>query len=429
MNSINNKRGNLYLLGILIVVFLTSNHHILWSNDLTSLSFYMTIVGIAMIRPIQYLVMQRGVMARTEIDFGFLLLWISFSAMLLLSEINHSTLLESMFFVVIFPVVYLFGVNKLDGDRTQLHLANIISMIPFALIALFMVFKGHKFSTNGIALIILSGTISLISLDARVLKTKNLPRYILYMMGVLLLGYAMTGIHSRTSMLAFVTCLLLTIIMDIVYIVKSKDPAYRPFLWFYRLLILGLVIALFINRDKFDFLTSKWGSDISSSRFEIWSETLKNITLFGKGYDFYLVQRLKGPHNLFFGLIGFTGILSFLLFVVIIVKFIIDYFKRTTTADFLGRDRDIFIFFIGYMISGSLEGFLQYPFYRNANIVFLAVIGSFYLQKREAKEPPLPTSAPSFGLLRLHFLLVIIACLLTVTLVQGDGNIVTRFLS
>lgn len=426
ISKLKNKISDDYIVSLIILlIFFASNYYIIFSKDMVSLSYYVMLMWIIAIRPVFKLLGLKRETLSLEVSKSYLSLWLVFGLSLFLAELYHNDLRDSLFYLSVFPVLFILGINRIYIDRVRLHILNIFASLPFLLIAAILVLSNHTFFSNGIALVILSGILSMISLEHHMLRRKNLKAYVFYLVLILFMGYIVTGIKSRTSIISFLICFVLTLAMDFVYVIKSKDKSYKKFLNLYKYAFLNLIIIALSMGSKLDFFSHKWSGDISSRRFEIWTATLKSISLMGRGFYYYIDNDLVGPHNIFIGLIGFTGLISCLVFIILIFKFIFDFFKRLSFEDIFNKDKDILIYALGYMIAGMFEGFVQAPFYRVSNIMFFSLLSSFYLELDSKYEKnSLSVEKEDRGVYILYLGLVFIVVLASLIYIKGPGNII-----
>lgn len=425
----------------LLIYFFTANYHLLLTANVRGASTYLMLMSLALIRPITSFLNSRNIYYKDfikEQDKVFLLLWFLFSLFIMASEIYNNDLEEGIFFLLVVPTVFFFGFNLIFTEKES-HLINIISSLPFILMALGMVVKKHTFNTNTIALITVFAGVSLIILEENVVRSKNFIHFLDYEFIIGTLFLVILRINSRTALLGLALVYGLNGIFNIIEVLSSKNKHRHYYIIYYFLLLILVLLAGNLILDKLNTILYKWGEDFSSNRFTIWDITMEKAKLLGNGYDFFLDTpdpdpllvgvSLKGPHNILFGIIGYTGLLPAVIFIILVIKLVKDIVIKSVLNRNLLKYRSIILFTSSYLFIGLLEGFLQFPFYRTANIIWLILIARFYLGNNDqVKKEVKSLNRQSLINLQIFWLIVIaILALLSALYVPGDGNLFGLF--
>ncbi|GEM_PF-4294377 len=451
----------------LVAVFFTANYHILLTADVSSASPFLLLMNLLLLRPLYLYLREKGRVCRWKTDRTFMVLWIVFGFMVFLSELYNGDVIEGFFFLYLVPVIYFIALQKIYSIN-GMHLIHIISALPFVMVAGLFVVTRHVFTTNSIALIVLFAGISAICLEKEVIKRLRFFHFLLYQVVLGILFIIMAGINSRTSMLSFIVAYAINAVFNIIWINKNNIEDKSRYNIFYILILIVGLAGVYLILGRLDRVLYKWGSDFSSNRFTIWGITIDKADILGLGYRFYtgtpdpdpakIGYSLKGPHNIFFGILGYTGILSLIIFSIIIVKYIADIILNFDLKKVMYNNRDTVVFGTAFIFSGLLEGLLQFPFYRPANLMWLFILGSFYFTREKAStsvtltekkqkiesEPESLTETkekekenevyiekiPAEYKKRAYFnsqvfwlIMILLVALLSVILVPGDGNI------
>lgn len=384
---------NVLILSVLVILF-TANYHLLMTADVESVLPFITLMFLALIRPVySYMEGHKGFFSFLKgikrIDNKFLVLWTTFSLLILFSEIYNGVTGESIFFIYIVPLLLFYGLNRIFNEK-EIHLMSLVSTLPFVLIALVFVVTKHKFSTNSIALIVLFAAVSAICLEIELVKRKSFIYFVFYEVLLALLFIIMAGINSRTSLLSFAVAYVINAIFILNYVLRTKHKDRIKYTIWYSLVVILGIVALYLILGKLNAILFKWGSDFSSNRFTIWEITLEKVKVLGNGYNFYTTTpdpdpelvgiSLKGPHNLIFGIMGYSGLAAFLIFILILIKLVKDITIVTIKEKKIMSYSSLIIYTATYLFTGILEGFLQFPYYRVANIVWLVLLGRLYLK-------------------------------------------------
>ncbi len=376
-----------------------------------------------------------------------LLLWEIYSISFLVSEISYGEFYDAIPFLTIVPILFFFVLPRIRNGFFYFLGAVFMACLPFHAMALLKTLLGGHFSSNTIGLVIVTGSFALVLLELT-FHTFFSYRYFfvsqLYHMLVLL---TLFRIHSRTSLLSFSIFFVLSLIYHLFKVKKHHPKRMRSFLLTCIFVLISTVFMFLyvgqqyapdsptidtfpeisqpdfsqpdyapdsptidtfpeISQPDFSqpdidmpiseyepnlidglktYFTSKFSSDISSSRFRIWENIVRDSSLLGTGYHYFFEKNLKGPHNFLFGILAYGGYIGVLTFLLLFFRVLFDVFRGIL----ISRDEGLWpnrrmlwlqVLFAGavFVLGGMTEAYWSFPYFRLMNFIFWAVLGFTY---------------------------------------------------
>ena len=278
-----------------------------------------------------------------------LIIWLSLSFILVISGVinNDSILVRDGFWMMIGVPSIFFGIlpNLIQKNNyKQIAWALLLGLIPYIVASVILhpitpsLYRGVFANSNQMGSACASISAGLFILLTTALHRKK-PMSQILLLVALLVGNLLLILmaNSRTSLLAFAS---MSSISFIRLVVKPKELV--------RVVVFSIAAAIPISlffdkqiyllwRDIEQGIIAKIGeADSLSGRGEIWSETLKDINLFGHGSDYFETHFNIGGHNTIIDILGVSGILAaYLLIGLLVASFLYayDYLKLYKNED------------------------------------------------------------------------------------------------
>jgi putative inorganic carbon (HCO3(-)) transporter len=234
-------------------------------------------------------------------------------------------------------VLYVMVINLVNSPR-RLQLVLSIVIIASLMMAFLMIFRVHSgemtrgrveaeemgYDPNNQAAYLLLSAAALMALFS---QTVGLSKKLVFLFALSIVVLAILSTSSRGAMVALAALLAFSLVLD-----RKLWQLVPP------ILLIGWVALLFLPSTFLERLESIVTlSDRGGGRLNIWLVGLQIVSAhpllgvglgnFGKAFDWYLPEtagiRLpplpeRGPHSIFFGVLGETGAFGFVLFVVTI---------------------------------------------------------------------------------------------------------------
>lgn len=312
-----------------------------------------------------------------RLDKKVLAMWSLFSISVVISEIYNRNYSESLILLVIIPLLFFILIPAIFDDKSVGFKMAFLSLLPYVLYVLYLaIFTKNRFTSNTPGLLIFTFLISIFYFEDYFSPKPTYLSMYLFQFITALLGFAIFRVKSRTSLVGFLGLYFINLVFNLYKSYKRKDsPQLKKYFIVYSSVLVISISIIILNINKFAFVLNKWGSGISTHRFDIWKYTIFNSNLFGHGYSFYISNDMLGPHNVFISLIGYTGILSLLTFLMFLFFVLKQHFLIASRDNYQEMKATLLIG-ISFIIYGSFEGMIHYPVYAAINYLIFNHIGS-----------------------------------------------------
>ena len=408
----------------LVIVFVAINTLLIWGSNMNLIYLWVNLLIIVLIANLSLctdFALKKWISKLPRHAYIILLLWEIYSISFLVSEISYGEFYDAIPFLTIVPILFFFVLPRIRNGFFYFLGAVVMACLPFHAMALLKTLLGGHFSSNTIGLVIITGSFALVLLELT-FHTFFSYRYFfvsqLYHMLVLL---TLFRIHSRTSLLSFSVFFVLSLIYHMFKVKKHHPKRMRSFLLTCIFVLISTVFMFLyvgqqyapdsptidfppeagrtvpdqsIQSSEYEpdfadglktYFTSKFSSDISSSRFRIWENVVRDSSLLGTGYHYFFEKNLKGPHNFLFGILAYGGYIGILTFLLLFFRVLFDVFRGIL----IGRDKDAWpksrklwlqVLFAGaiFVLGGMTEAYWTFPYFRLMNFIFWAVLGFTY---------------------------------------------------
>lgn len=292
----------------------------------------------------------------------FVLLWELFILSISTSKFVHGDfkILEFVLYSALIPFAF-FSININKYTNTIL-VSYIISILPFLYVI---------DTNNNIGLLLCFGGIVILML----FRIKNISDIYIYLF-IIVISILLFITNSRTSLFSF---LIVAAIMILSMIIRKSQSLFDIMKKGITLIVTGTIVVIFANevRDLLFNKTINTSRDISSGRFEIWTDIIKNkVSIFGSNINYLLNYNARDAHNTFIQVLADYGFISCTLFLII---FILIIYKSI-----LSTKLEYILFFVGYFLIGLTENVF---FIDNRlvaiHILFFVVLGSLLNNKNQ----------------------------------------------
>lgn len=325
-------------------------------------------------------------------------LWVITVVMLVVSEFRTREFYDGPAFLFLIPALCFLLIPRIPRGVHLMASAILLASLPFWAAAFAFALIGHQFTSNTIALIILSGVCGLFLMLPRISERYGFRYYPLIQLFLLSVIYTMIRIHSRTSLLS----LLILFLGLQIYFYRHRQairPIWRRITAAVIAVLIILVIIAWINGNLNDYWLAKDAYDFSSRRIYIWRKTLAESEWLGMGYSFYFNYYLVGPHNMYVAALAYAGKLGLISFILWTGFVMIQMFSEPYAlipGETARRSSFYRVFFLVFIIGGLTEGYLFFPFYRPINLLWFCVIGDYLSRFRTPRNAASmsPTAAP-----------------------------------
>ncbi|MCD2136425.1 O-antigen ligase family protein [Salinicoccus halitifaciens] len=319
---------------------------------------------------------------------------------------------QTPFFILILIVIlaYLFKNSKVEMNQTRflfitvwsLYVLSIfISMVVnrdfvwtegFVLVMLSVMFC-FRLPRELLTIIVISALISLpaLLLQPHVLNETGATFVLIYTAGLMFLprsnkamlyyglpAFALLLVmtHSRTAIAVFVVVTVIQLIYINLYQKSGRDR--RRFFIVLAAVLLGVIIA-FIRPIYNFFIGGSITSDgtdlnqLTSGRFEPWMHVVDNMSWFGEGRDYIDFTSLLHVHNIFFDTLGRYGLITTLLFTVLLIGALIIALRSVRTFH-------IALYIFTFILIGMTEYNYLFMFVYFSPVILLFAIVSYMIE-------------------------------------------------
>lgn len=311
--------------------------------------------------------------------------WIEFVFLLLVFFIDFSKIYHMEYnFVLLTFIIFgkLIPMNTHRKEWTKIIYINLVGIYPFLLYAIYSFNHYPSYYNNSMGVLLSVNSyfiIILLSVTLRKQQKKESILLALYLLVSLVTTYN-TG--SRTAILASIL-MVFYFIYSLRKIVKYMDKEKL------LLALPGIIGLLYVARNQFinifNNLFFKWdgnGLDFSfTGRTGIWAYTLKNYKIFGGGKNFFLNElNVSHGHNVVFSILGFYGVIPFVLMLLILVYGLYMFIKIDRLS--------VRLYMILFVVINAFEGVIGGVEYSYFQLLFFLHFGLLMkeLNKQNSRE-------------------------------------------
>lgn len=299
--------------------------------------------------------------------------WIEFVFLLLVFFIDFSKVYHMEYNFVLITYIIFGKLIPTYMDKNQVNKVlyiNLIGISPFLVYTIYSLNHYSSYYNNSMGVLLSINSYFILSLLAKTLARKQKKESVLLSLYLLINMVITYNTGSRTAILAITSMFL----YFIYYLIKTMQYISRENIKRALPVIIGLI---YIVREQlanvFNTLFYKWegnGLDFSfTGRTDIWAYTLKNYEVFGGGKTFFIKDlNVFHGHNVLFNMLGFYGVIPFILMAIIISYGLYIFIK----IEYLS----VRLFIILFIIMNSFEGIIGGPEYSYFQLLFFLHFGS-----------------------------------------------------
>lgn len=298
--------------------------------------------------------------------------WIEFVFLLLVLFIDFSKMYHMEYNFVLITFI-IFGklipsyTDKKQAD--QIIYINLIGIFPFLLYAMYSFNHYPSYYNNSMGVLLSINSYFILSLFSKTLANQQRKESVLLSLYLLVNIITTYNTGSRTALLASISMGF----YFIYYLIKTKKYISKENLNWVLPSIIGLI---YITRNQlliiYNNLFYKWegnGLDFSfTGRTDIWLYTLNNYELLGGGKNFFSKQlNVFHGHNILFNILGFYGVIPFILILLIILYGLYIFIKIDNL--------NVRLFIILFIMINAFEGVIGGPEYSYFQLLFFLHFG------------------------------------------------------
>ncbi len=319
--------------------------------------------------------------------------WIEGIFWLLIFSIDLSKLYHMEYNLVLLTYIIFGKLIPRNTDKKQLNQliqANLISISPFLVYAIYSFNHYPSYYNNSMGVLLSINSYFILTLISKTLQKKQKKESLLLSLYLLINLVTTYNTGSRTAILASI----LLVSYFIYYLIKTMHYISRDkLIWASP----GLVGLMYIGRSQlvnlFKNLFYKWdgnGLDFSfTGRTGIWAYTLKNYEIFGGGSKFFIKELdVFHGHNIIFNMLGFYGVIPFIMVLIIILYGLYIFMKMDNL--------NIRLFTILFIVINTFEGVIGGPEYSYFQLLFFLHFG-FLMEYLNNSASSQPCNSESFG--------------------------------
>jgi hypothetical protein len=316
----------------LFIVFGAINTLLIWGSDMNLMYLWVNILMILLIGCLSLCTdfpLTKWFSQIPRNAYIILLLWVIYSISFLVSEISYGEFYDAIPFLTIVPILFFFVLPRIKNGFFYFLGAVFMSCLPFHAMALLKTLMGGYFSSNTIGLVTVTGSFALVLLELTFHKFFSYRYFFPLQIYHVLVLLTLFGIHSRTSLLSFSVFYIFALVIHL-FKVKKYNPSRMKnfFLTCAFVVVSTFIMFLYVGRQyapdssatdvfpessattvaqsdstqsknpyesesnipavEFEpniadglrkYFTSKFSSDISSSRFRILEKILHDSSL------------------------------------------------------------------------------------------------------------------------------------------------------
>lgn len=279
--------------------------------------------------------------------------WIEYVFLLMIFFMDLSKVYHKEYTFVLLPFI-IFGKlipSYINEKRVnEILYINLIGILPFLLYAIYSFNHYSSYYNNSMGVLLSINSYFIILLLSKLLEEKKQKEVILLSLYLLVNLVTTYNTGSRTAILASISMFFYFVyylIKNVEYISKEKVI----------IAISALTGLVYITRNQLinilNSLIYKWdgnGLDFSfTGRTGIWAYTLKNYEVFGGGKNFFTKGlTVSHGHNVLFNILGFYGVVPFVLIIIIILYGLYVFFKTDCLS--------VRLFILLFLIVNTFEG-------------------------------------------------------------------------
>lgn len=298
--------------------------------------------------------------------------WIESAFFLMIIAIDLSKLIHGEYNLVLIPFLIFGKLIPAYTEKKQINqivYSHLIGIAPFLFYAIYSFNHYPSYYNNSMGVLLAINSYLLLSLFAKSLANKQQKESVWLLIYLLVSLVTTYNTGSRTAILASLSM----VFYFIYHLIKTAEYLTKEKL---KWLLPSLTIGLYLARNQllhiFNNLFFKWdgnGLDFSfTGRTGIWAYTLKNYEFFGGGNNFFIKDlNVFHGHNALFNMLGFYGVIPFVLLIIIILYGLVV-FKRTDQMN-------VRLFIILFIIINMFEGVIGGPEYSYFQLLFFAHFG------------------------------------------------------
>lgn len=306
----------------------------------------------------------------------FVLIWLGLSISVMISKIiNDDEINNALLLCFLIPIFFVNILPKIQQSKELVTYSAAVSYLPLVILLFYIVSVNGRDNSIGV-LTSFTGAIILMIINNK-LSNRN-KTFVIGAFGILF--FLLIFINgSRTGLIAFVVVFIYTFRKSVI---ESSINFKGKFLILHSFVTIILLGSLLFYNNLSGLLINKWNgtSDITSGREIIWLETIKEMSLFGFGSEYFYQKFFIGDaHNIFIQVLGEYGTITATIFLIFVIYLMILVIRV--------RNTNYNIIFMSYFILGLFENVLLLDF-RFGTITFIiwSYIG-FLLNERVEKTP------------------------------------------
>lgn len=293
--------------------------------------------------------------------FLFVIIWNLYVLSIFISMIvNKDFVWTEALVLVMLSVMFLF---RAPGELLTIMVVSALISLPALLLQPILLNE-----TGATFVLIYTAGLMFLPRDNKAMSYYSLPAFLLLLLIT----------HSRTAIAVF---MVVTIIqLSFINLYKREKKHQKNFLL--TLLVSGLIPLIIFFQPLFRFFTiGGLGSEgidwnqVTNGRYEPWMHVVDNMSWFCEGRDYIDFTSLLHVHNIFFDTLGRYGIITTVLFTVLLIGTLIIAMKSVKTFH-----SALYIF--TFILIGMTEYNYLFMFVYFSPVILLFVIMSYLIDER-----------------------------------------------
>ncbi|SDL29950.1 hypothetical protein SAMN05216216_13914 [Lacicoccus qingdaonensis] len=293
--------------------------------------------------------------------FLFLIIWNVYVLSIFISMIvNEDFVWTEALVLVMLSVMFLF---RMPGGLLTIMVVSALISLPALLLQPILLNE-----TGATFVLIYTAGLIFLPRHNKAMLYYSLPAFLLLMLIT----------HSRTAIAVF---MVVTIIqLSFINLYKREKKHQKNFLL--TLLVSGLIPLIIFFQPLFRFFTiGGLGSEgidwnqVTNGRYEPWMHVVDNMSWFGGGRDYIDFTSLLHVHNIFFDTLGRYGIITTVLFTVLVIGALIIALKSVRTFH-------LALYIFTFILIGMTEYNYLFMFVYFSPVILLFVIMSYLVDER-----------------------------------------------
>lgn len=297
--------------------------------------------------------------------FLFLIIWNLYVLSIFISMIvNKDFVWTEALVLVILSVMFLF---RVPGELLTIMVVSALISLPALLLQLILLNE-----TGATFVLIYTAGLMFLPRHNKAMSYYSLPAFLLLLLIT----------HSRTAIAVFVVVTIIQ--LSFINLYRREKKHQKNFLL--TLLVSGLIPLIIFFHPLFGFFTiGGLGSEgidwnqVTKGRYEPWMHVVDNMSWFGEGRDYIDFTSLLHVHNIFFDTLGRYGIITTVLFTVLVIGALIIALMSVRTFH-------LALYIFTFILIGMTEYNYLFMFVYFSPVILLFVIVSHLIDESRIME-------------------------------------------